>query len=130
MPPVRPGTFIFPFALVTIMLVFQLLIMRSGFVGFRSGKTVYGLTNKRAIVMEQFRRGTVRSVPLDSLSEIAIEVEQSGKGSILCWSDASDWQYRDKNGRPINSPLFRDIADAEHVRTLNADAKSALNRRS
>ncbi len=83
--------------------------------------TVYGLTDRRAIIITGIVNRHARSVRLNTLSTIELMERSDRLGTIRCISRADGWyrKNRRKEIKPI--PLFRAIVDARHVHDLLVD---------
>ena len=92
--------------------------------------TVYGLTDRRAIVNSGVVRPCTRGVHLKSLVEIDL-IEGPGQiGTLRCISVPNNWYRKNKRGEIKPVPLFRAIVDPRHVRDLLTEAnRDSLARR-
>lgn len=90
---------------------------------WRRQRTVYGLTNERAIIA---RPSQVKSISLGTLSEIDVMEHGGGTGTIL-FGPPPDAYYRGYTltGEP-HSPAFERIADVRQVYSSILDAQKRL----
>jgi hypothetical protein len=95
---------------------------------YKWNTTFYGLTDQRTIV-ETWR--SVRFVPLGAIISLNVKVDERGKGTISCLSDAIEGldfsliSFDAMRESPFDGPLFHEILDTEHVHTLLSDARQA-----
>ena len=83
---------------------------------------LYVLTDKRAMIEElRFPTRALRSVPLDSISFLMVEVQADGSGTIRFTSKDSSWTE-------VHRTLFRAIEDVEGVYEILSGALEALGR--
>jgi hypothetical protein len=90
--------------------------------------TAYGLTDRRAIVVEGLLRRRVRRLPLGSLAKLDLKERDDRSGTITCFSTARDWPHRDEDGDRSTGPLFRLIEDAGPVFDLIVAARADAER--
>lgn len=93
---------------------------------WRRNVTLYGMTNRRAIVIDGRKRRRVRSVGLHNMKEIVLKVRESGKGTITCVSMMDEWYRKNKKGEYKQIPLFLSIVDVRHVHDLLIETKNNL----
>ena len=111
---------------VFLLALLYRLVVASLVDAWRRRRTVYALTNRRAIVVDGLFARRTQSCPLQSLPALTFREGSNGRGTIFC-SGATGYCYRkNRRGQPIPRPLFRLIVDVRHVRDLMLDARSRL----
>jgi hypothetical protein len=131
--PNAPGFAILVQAILTIVAVY-LVIGRFFYDAWRRSRLVYGLTDRRILLVSPGNRG---SFALESLSDIELDEARSGRGSItlgrrrfkksLFWtSEMQEWAAW--AGRPVDPTLER-IPEARGVFAAIREAQSAVRAR-
>lgn len=111
-------------AILAVAVVIAPAILRGPYSVFSIGKRdVYGLTNRRAIVIDRRKTARNRLLPLESLHEIRLSTFPGGNGTITCVSLDRSWPFRDEEGFPIAGPLFRSIRNPVEVRNLLVETR-------
>ena len=85
-------------------------------------KTSYGVTNERVLIIAGLFSRTVKTLPSQTLGEIALEQRADGSGSIIfgssvpfaAWYRGSAWPATDQR----LPPTFEQIAEAKQVYDL------------
>ena len=79
-------------------------------------RLIYGVTDRRAIILSGIRRRSVQSIYLSSLSILKLEERQDRSGTIY-FNQPSSYYYRDNTWGGVGTQFFR-IADAKKVYTI------------
>jgi hypothetical protein len=79
-------------------------------------RLIYGVTDRRAIILSGMRRRSVQSIYLSSLMTLKLEERQHGIGTI-CFGDQPRSTYGPEFRPAIGTQFFR-IADAKKVYTI------------
>ena len=109
--------FFFPiFGGVFVLIGLYMVVGRFFYDSIRRDNTIYGLTNKRCIIISGVFGKTTTSVPLKSMPEIQVTGESDGAGTIILGSgnpmSNSGWP----NSRSGNNvPAFECIEDVYKV---------------
>ena len=93
-------------------------------------RTWYGLTNERAIIVSGLLSKSVKSLNIDTITELALTEKADGSGSIAFgspliwpgWISGSSWPFM--NHQPI--PTFESIDNAKSVYELIRKAQQNL----
>jgi hypothetical protein len=96
----------------------------------RSG-TVYGVTDRRVLIITRARRRDLRSLALEGLTEIGLREGPSGRGTLTFGHDPFGGGRRFAiAGWSTNTgpPAFEGIEDPEQVLRMIRDAQTALAR--
>lgn len=93
----------------------------------RRRKTFYGLTQRRAIIVEGDR---VRSIHLASLADLTLSERADQAGTIRGKSLPDFWYRKNNRGELKPLPIFHLIVDARHVHDLILDAQRQFTERS
>jgi hypothetical protein len=91
---------------------------------WRRRKTYYGLTDRRAIVVDGLFNQQVRSLPLRPSPKLSLREGGNRYGTILCSPGSGHWYKKNRRGMIVPRPLFRMIVDARHVYNLMLDAQA------
>ena len=85
----------------------------------RAQKTVYALTDKRALILSPSWRGEieVRSIPPEHLTDRTLKQNRDGSGSIV-FTRLTTSSYSSKGGTTVVTVGFDNIADARDVDAL------------
>jgi len=111
-----------PFVLAGLYLIFGRFIADSA----RRARTIYAVTNHRAILLTNFFGHNVRSISLSGLNEIALSKKPNGRGTITLGAanyvyGARGWPSTIRN----TAPVFENIARAVDVLKIIRDAQRA-----
>jgi hypothetical protein len=79
-------------------------------------RLIYGVTDRRAIILSGIRRRSVQSIYLSSLSILNLEERRDRSGTIY-FNQPSSYYYRDNTWGGVGTQFFR-IADAKKVYTI------------
>lgn len=104
-----------PFVLVGVYLIVGRFFVDAGL----RARTLYGLTNRRAIIISGLFSRTIRSLPLRTLADISLQVRSDRSGTILLgrplpyssWSSGTRWP----GGNQYSTPAFEMIPNAKAV---------------
>jgi hypothetical protein len=111
-----------PFVLVGLYLI----IGRFFFDAWLRARTVYGVTNQRALIFCG-RSSALTSLPLLTLSEIRVTEHQDGTGTISFGPAQPASSPRSKSTfPPREGPAFEFIPDAQHVSSVIHSAQMKL----
>jgi len=94
----------------------------------RRKSTYYGVTNNRVLILSEFPTRKLKSLKLDSLSEISFAEKQDGSGSItlglqyprILWSHGEAWPGIEK----LKIPMFVLINDVKNVYEIINNARN------
>jgi hypothetical protein len=92
--------------------------------------TVYGLTDRRAIVQTD---RWIQSIPFQRLGHVEIDSQGSRKGSLKCRFCGATWQVfeelsvRCERAWPFDGYLFKDIRDPEEVAAVIATTRASVD---
>jgi hypothetical protein len=111
-----------PFVLAGLYFVFGRFIADSA----RRARTIYAVTDRRAILLTNFFGHNVRSISLSGLNEINLSKKSNGFGTITFGPanyvyGARGWPSTIRN----TAPAFESIARAQEVLTIIRGAQSA-----
>ncbi|MFC1835061.1 hypothetical protein ACFL2Q_10035 [Thermodesulfobacteriota bacterium] len=84
-------------------------------------KTVYAITDRRAITFKGGRSTTIRSYPPSALKNIYRKQRKGGTGDVII--PRKDWNDSDSN-RPTEEPGFLRVRDARRVEQMLRDLAS------
>lgn len=92
-------------------------------------RTLYGLTNRRAIIISGLFSRTINSLPLRTLTDISLRVRSDHRGTILLgrplpyssWSSGMRWP----GGSQYSTPAFEMIPHAKAVHRQLLEAQHA-----
>ena len=92
-------------------------------------RTLYGLTNRRAIIISGLFSRTINSLSLRTLTDISLQVRSDRRGTILLarplpyssWSSGMRWP----GGSQYSTPAFEMIPEAEAVHDQLLEAQHA-----
>jgi hypothetical protein len=88
-------------------------------------RLIYGITDRRAIIVSGVRRRSVQSIYLSSLSALKLEERRDGSGTIYFGDQPSYWYGAHSPGfgtqQAVGTQFFR-IADAKQVYTIVREA--------
>jgi hypothetical protein len=108
------GAFVLAGVYITVGRFFFDIIKRS--------KTVYGLTNERALILTGIFGQSLKSVELNSVSEVSLQIKSNGRGTIIFGSISGGQSMFYNLSWPGYSqtsfPLFEFIENASHVYQL------------
>ena len=115
-----------PFVLVGLYIVFGRFFVDSA----QRAKTVYGITDQRAIIRSGIFSRTTKSLQLRTLSDITLSERSDGRGTITLgptagvysWFQGTSWPGM---GRHV-SPSLDTIRDAKDVYDILRRAQSAV----
>ena len=104
-----------PFVLAGLYLIVGRFFVDAGL----RARTLYGLTNRRAIIISGLFSRTIHSLPLRTLTDISLQVRSDRSGTILLgrplpyssWSSGMRWP----GGSQYSSPAFEMIPNAKAV---------------
>lgn len=116
------GAVIVP-SLIVFMLVYS-LIWRAFVEDRRRGRSAYGITDRRVIIINDPKDQRNWSLPLGSLSEITLRERKDRSGSIVCFSTGSLWNRQNKRNETVPRPLFVAIVDVRHIHDMLQDART------
>ena len=87
-------------------------------------RLIYGITDRRAIIISGFRRRSVQSIYLSSLSALTLEERPDGSGTIYFGDQPpySHWQRSSYFFQLGLGPQFFRIADVKQVYTIVHEA--------
>jgi hypothetical protein len=87
-------------------------------------RLIYGVTDRRAIILSGARRRSVQSIYLSSLSALKLEERRDGSGTIYFGDRSSHWYSAHGPGfstqQGVGTQFFR-IADVKQVYTIVHD---------
>ncbi len=116
-----------PFVLVGLYMIVGRFFIEAR----QRARTVYGLTNRRVIIISGLLSKTTISIPLATLSEITMSEHKDNRGSITfgrpnpfaAFSSGMNWPGMGNNA----SPVFELIEDAKsvHAKLLHAQRAAA-----
>ena len=112
-----------PFVLIGLYFIFGRFIEDSA----RRARTIYGVTDRRAILLTNFLGHNVRSISLSGLGEINLSKMADGRGTITLGpaNNGSDWARGWPGASRGASPAFEGIARAQDVLNIIRDAQRA-----
>jgi hypothetical protein len=85
-------------------------------------RLIYGVTDRRAIILSGMRRRSVQSIYLSSLSTLKLEERRDRSGTIYFGDQPSSSYWHGSNyGQGVGTQFFR-IADAKQVYTILHEA--------
>jgi hypothetical protein len=87
-------------------------------------RLIYGVTDRRAIILSGIRRRSVQSIYLSSLSALKLEERRDGSGTISFGDRSSYWYARGpgfSTQQGVGTQFFR-IADVKQVYTIVREA--------
>lgn len=116
-------TFLLVSAAILMLLGIYRIILKNMLDARRRSRLVYGLTSQRAIILDTRYSQFVRSIALEPLTSIDIEMSRDGAGTITCRSDAEGWLYPRKHKGSETVPLFQYIDSPEVVYSLMTGAR-------
>ena len=104
-----------PFVLAGLYLIVGRFFVDGGL----RARTLYGLTNRRAIIISGLFSRTIHSLPLRTLTDISLQVRSDRSGTILLgrplpyssWSSGMRWP----GGNQYSTPAFEMIPNAKAV---------------
>jgi hypothetical protein len=91
---------------------------------WRRRKTVYALTDRRALVIDGLFAQQAQSFPLPSSTVLTLREGREGSGTIYCSSTEGYCYKKNKRGQLVPRPLFRMIVDARHVYDLMRETQA------
>jgi hypothetical protein len=111
-----------PFVLIGLHFIFGRFVADS----VRRGRTIYAVTDRRAILLTNFFGHNVRSTSLSGLSEFNLSKKANGRGTITFGPanyvyGARGWPSTIRN----TAPAFESIARADDVLKIIRDAQRA-----
>jgi hypothetical protein len=91
----------------------------------RRARTIYGVTDQRAILLTNFLGHSVRSIALPGLAEIALSKKPDGRGTITFGpaNSMTDWARGWPGGSRAAPPAFEGTARADEVLKIIRDAQ-------
>jgi hypothetical protein len=112
-----------PFVLIGLYLIFGRFIEDMA----RRARTIYAVTDRRAILLTNFLGHNVRSLHLQGLSDINLSKKPDGLGTIVFGpaNISSEWARGWPGARGNISPAFEGIARAQDVLKIIRDAQAA-----
>jgi hypothetical protein len=112
-----------PFVLVGVYLI----VGRFFHDAWRRSRTLYALTDQRAIIVSGGFQPRLRSLPLRSLPEISISEERGGRGTITFGSPSGPFGVLGRSSWPGTrqnaAPAFEGIENARSVHELIRNAQ-------
>ena len=112
-------------AVVFLAVGAYLVVGRFFYDAWRRRRTVYGLTDRRVLILRPSKQV---SLALDGINEISLEERSSGRGSIAFGSSANRAVRQNPfSGEPA-VPTFELIAEARKVEAAIRDAQKKLRR--
>lgn len=111
------------FFMVIVPIFTYLLVIERLIDAWRRRNMRYGLSTRRAFVIEGIVRRRVRSVPLDTIIAISCSEHASGIGTIHCISPLHTWHRKNNRGETRPVPLFRMIVDPRIVFDLLIESR-------
>ena len=114
-----------PFVAVGLYLVFGRFIADA----YQRGRTVYGITDRRVVILNDGFRRTVRTLALEGLTEIELAEGRGGRGTLTFGRDTSSAYGFALRGLPTSAgaaPRFEGIEDASEVLRAIRKAQRAL----
>ena len=83
-------------------------------------RLIYGITDRRAVIISGLRRRSVQSIYLSSLGALTLEERRDGSGTIYFGDQPSYW-HRASIQQGLGTQFFR-IADVKQVYTIVHEA--------
>ncbi|MCC6792159.1 MAG: hypothetical protein IT336_10750 [Thermomicrobiales bacterium] len=111
------------FFMVIVSIFTYLLVIERLIDAWRRRNMCYGLSTRRAFVIEGIVRRRIRSVSLDMIVAISCSEHASGIGTIHCISPLHTWHRKNKRGETRPVPLFRMIVDPRIVFDLLIESR-------
>lgn len=116
-----PGFFLL-FGSVFVLVGLYLIVGRFFFDIVRRSKTVYGLTNERALILAGVFGQSLKSVDLKSASEVSLQLSSDGRGTIVFGSISGTQSMFYNLSWPgfgqSSFPMFELVEDPSHVYQL------------
>jgi hypothetical protein len=111
-----------PFVLFGLYFIFGRFIAGSA----RRARTIYAVTNRRAIILTDFFGHNTRSISLAGLNEINLSKKAGGRGTVTFGPANYVYQVRGWPSTSRNTaPTFESIARADEVLKIVQDAQAA-----
>jgi len=121
-----PGFFLL-FGGVFSVVGLYLIVGRFFFDIVKRSKTVYGLTNERALILTGIFGESLKSVDLKSVSEVSLQIRSDGRGTIVFGSISGTQTMFSNFSWPgynqVSYPMFELIENASHVYQLVQSAQ-------
>ncbi len=99
-----------------------LIVGRFFFDMIKRTKTIYGLTNERALILAGVFGQTLKSVDLKSVSEVSLQIKNDGRGTIIFGSISGTqsmfYNFSWPGYGQVSYPLFEMIENANQVYQL------------
>jgi hypothetical protein len=115
-----------PFVAVGLYLVFGRFVVDA----YQRGRTFYGITDQRAVILIEGLRRTVRTLALQGLTEIEFAEGRGGRGTLTFGRDAlgayRGFALRGWPGSAALAPSFEGIENASEVLRAIRKAQRAL----
>ena len=111
-----------------VLIGLQLIIGRFFTDAWIRGSTLYGLTNKRVIILKERPRTTVRSLELDQLADVTLSESSGGRGTITFGSAAPQGPSAGAYGRNRRAPAAPAFEGIEGVQQVYAELAKARER--
>jgi hypothetical protein len=112
-----------PFVLIGLYFIFGRFIEDAA----RRARTIYGVTDRRAILLTNFLGHNVRSISLSGLDEINLSKKADGRGTITLGpaNSGMDWARGWPGAIRGANPAFEGITRAQDVLNIIRDAQRA-----
>jgi hypothetical protein len=127
-PDFKNGADLFPLFGVPFLLIGMGLLSTPIWVYRSALRTVYVITDQRAITFDGGRSTTIRSYPPSKLTDLYRKEKRDGSGDVII----SRYAWRDSDGDPRSHELgFLRVPDAKQVETLLkelAEREQAIDR--
>lgn len=111
-----------PFVLFGLYFIFGRFIADAA----RRGRTIYAVTNTRAILLTNFFGHSLRSIQLSGLNEIGLSKKAEGRGTITFGPANYVYGVRGWPSTSHNTaPVFESVARAQDILKIIRDAQAA-----